>query len=237
MSSGLTPILFGLAATAATIAGGMAALRWSTRLWLPLGIGAGIVLGVAVLDLLPEAIALGAASGGIWPLMIALLVGFGAYMLLDQVLSGSSSRSAHWRKHVAPATLTMHSLIDGLGIGLAFQVNDRAGWLIALAVLTHDFADGVNTVGLSLAAAPDRRTALIWLVANGLAPLSGVLLGMQFQLPPTTLASILACFAGAFLYIGTCELIPRSRARKPGMPATAATLAGMALMAVLSYVT
>lgn len=49
----------------------------------------------------------------------------------------------------------LHSLLDGMGIGFASQIDARAGWLVALAVLTHDLADGVNTVGPCLAAEAD----------------------------------------------------------------------------------
>ena len=63
-----------------------------------------------------------------------IAVGLGLYMLLDRILGRSQKLPARWRAHLGPATLTLHSLMDGMGIGLAFQIDARAGWLVALAV-------------------------------------------------------------------------------------------------------
>jgi ZIP family zinc transporter len=48
------------------------------------------------------------------------------------------------------AGLSLHSFIDGLGIGLAFHLGTSTGLLVFLAVVTHDFADGMNTVNFIL---------------------------------------------------------------------------------------
>ena len=101
--------------------------------------------------------------------------------------------------------------------------------MVALAVLTHDVADGINTVSLSLAGT---RPGLVrrWLVANGVAPLLGVGVGLLVRLPSTVLAPLLAVFGGMFLYIAACELIPRSHARDARLRVTLASMAGVLLM-------
>ena len=223
------PLGFGAAASAATLAGGVLGMRLASRIVLVLGLTAGIVLGVALFDLVPEAYALGSGSGGSLRSTLAwVAAGLGGYMLFERALSGSSGRRA-WRTHLGPATLTTHSFMDGLGIGIAFQVNPAIGWAVALAVLTHDLADGVNTVSLCLAAGR-RRAARGWLVANGLAPLLGVLIGMVLRVPQPVMAPLMAMFAGVFLYIGACELVPRSHALDPRLRTTVASLLGVALM-------
>ncbi|MFE8584047.1 ZIP family metal transporter [Sphingomonas sp. NCPPB 2930] len=223
------PLAFGLAAMVATLAGGLLALRLRHRIGLVLGVTAGIVLGVALFDLIPEALGL---AEGRWPvrgLMLFSAAGLGGYMLLDRLLAGIPRAAESWRGHLGPAMLCLHSLMDGLGIGLAFQIDTAAGWMIALAVLTHDVADGVNTVSLSLAARSE-AAARRWLLVNGLAPMLGVVLGLAIAIPSGMLAPLMALFAGAFLYIGACELVPRSRALDPRLWTSMATLAGMALM-------
>ena len=50
---------------------------------------------------------------------------------------------------VGRVSLALHSLMDGLGIGFAFQVSQSTGWLVAAAVLAHDMADGANMIGIS----------------------------------------------------------------------------------------
>lgn len=229
----IVPILFGVAATAATLTGGLLALRMKQRIVLVLGLTAGIVLGVAVFDLVPEALELASGWSSPRSLVAWVAVGLGFYMLLDRMLGRSGALLARWRPHLGPATLTLHSFMDGLGIGLAFQIDQQAGWLVALAVLTHDIADGVNTVSLSLAAQSE-RSARRWLVLNGAAPLVGVLTGLSITISRSMLAPLMAIFAGVFLYIGACELIPRSYALDPRLRTTLASLAGMALMFVVT---
>jgi len=46
--------------------------------------------------------------------------------------------------------LAGHSFMDGVGIGLGFQVSQSIGILVAIAVISHDFTDGMNTVSLML---------------------------------------------------------------------------------------
>ena len=102
-------------------------------------------------------------------------------------------------------------------------------------MLTHDVADGVNTVSLCLAAKAE-RAARRWLLLNGAAPLLGVVAGLTITVPVAMLAPLLAAFAGVFLYIGACELLPRSHALDPRLRTTMASLAGMALMFAVTSV-
>ena len=226
------PLLFGVVAGLTTIAGGLLALRLGDRINLLLGLTAGIVIGVALFDLLPEAMAMG-GERSVRAMFVPVACGLCGYMLLDRLLDRSPGTSSRWRMHLGPASLSLHSLIDGLAIGLGFQASSTAGWVIAIAVLTHDLADGVNTVSLCLAARR-KDAARLWLAANGLAPLLGTVIGLELSIPSSALAILLAVFAGAFLYIGACELIPRSYALNPRLRTSVASLAGVALMFVVS---
>ena len=69
-----------------------------------------------------------------------------------------------------------------------------------------------------------------WLVLNGVAPMLGVLIGLGLSIPAAMLAPLMALFAGIFLYIGACELVPRSQSLDPRLRTSLATLAGVALM-------
>lgn len=231
----LIPLAFGLAAMVATLAGGLLALRLRHRIGLVLGLTAGIVVGVALFDLVPEALELAADHWPVRALMAFTALGLGGYMLLDRLLAKiPRAAAASWRGDLGPAMLCLHSLMDGLGIGVAFQIDTAAGWMIALAVLTHDVADGVNTVSLSLAArseAVERR----WLVLNGIAPMLGVIIGLAITIPATMLAPLMALFAGIFLYIGACELVPRSQSLDPRLKTGLATIAGIMLMLAITH--
>ena len=67
-------------------------------------------------------------------------------------------------------TLALHSFLDGLGICLAFKVSPTIGWVVAVAVLAHDFSDGINTVNMILKGGEGKRAAMSWLILDSLAP-------------------------------------------------------------------
>jgi len=219
----------GVATGLATWIGGTAALRYAGRLPLIQAFSAGAVIGVALLDLAPEAIDLGRpwfAAGAILSLTAA---GFMIYLVVDRLLVSSEGGRAG-RGHFGAGSLTLHSLLDGLGIGLGFQVSPAVGLVLACAVLAHDLADGMNTVTLSLAGSGAPKIARRWLLADALAPALGIALSRLITAPPQALALILAVFSGFFLYIGAGELLPASWARRPGPATTMATGLGLALI-------
>lgn len=220
--------LLGAAAGLATLAGGWLALRYADRIHLVLGFSAGAVIGVALLDLLPEAITLG--GRGAWPVTTMAAAGFLAYLVVDRAFLIAGGGEAGHRGHFGAGSLTAHSVLDGLAIGLGFQVSPAVGAVLAIAVLAHDLADGMNTVNLSLAAAAGRRTAGRWLIADAAAPMVGIAASRLISVGPGVLAQLMAIFAGFFLYIGASELLPDSHHRHPRAWTTAATVAGVALI-------
>jgi len=234
MGDVLLPLGFGAAASAATLLGGTLALRFQNRITLVLGLAAGVVLGVALFDLLPEALELSRDIYASRTIFGYVALGMSAYLLLDRTLGRAERGLSRWRTHLGPASLTLHSFLDGMGIGLAFQVSEDIGWMVALAVLTHDLADGVNLVGLSLGGT-EPGIVRRWLIVNGMAPLLGVAAGLLVRLPDVVLAPLLAIFGGVFLYIGASELVPRSHARDPRLRVTIASIAGVLLMLLVTH--
>jgi ZIP family zinc transporter len=188
------------------------------------------VIGVALFDLLPEALQLGGKIAAPQVVMGIMGVGFCGYMLLERSFSAAaeSAPSGARAGHLGPASLTAHSLIDGLGIGLAFQVAPAIGVVVAAAVLAHDFADGVNTVTLSLSGGGGQGRARGWLIADAAAPLIGIGLTRLFTVSEGPLGLAIALFAGFFLYIGASALAPASHRAMPRLRTSLATLAGMA---------
>jgi ZIP family zinc transporter len=216
-------ILLGLAAAAATLVGGTVALRLSRRLHLILGFSAGAVMGVALLDLAPEALELSRAPAMAFAFMAA---GFMAYLAADRALAASGGR----RGHLGAGSLTLHSLMDGLAIGLSFQVSAAAAAVVTLAVLAHDVSDGINTVNVSLAGSAGRLWARRWLMADAAAPIVGIFLSRLVTISPANLGLILAAFAGFFLCIGASELVPASHQRHPKAWTTVSTVLGCAVI-------
>ncbi|MCJ2181996.1 ZIP family metal transporter [Novosphingobium sp. 1949] len=204
--------------------GGLFTMRLFARSTLLFALTGGLALGVAVFDLLPEA--LEGRSGAFQILLVFALVllGLGASLLFHHLPEGSLAKAGPGR-----IALLLHSLIDGLGIGLAFQVSAQTGWIIAAAVLAHDMADGANMAGLSLARA-DRRSAYRWVLANALAPALGIAVGQLLPIEPAHFGWLLAFFAGGFLYIALFELLPQSLTGHGRARSLIGTALGMAAM-------
>ncbi len=150
------PLLLGVAASAATMIGGLTALQMRSRPGLIAGLSAGIVIGVALFDLLPEALTPAPPEVGPRYVLTGVAVGLGLYLMLTRLPKALLSDGEWLRRQITPATLTIHSIVDGLGIGLGFQLSSAVGWSIAFAVLSHDIADGVNIVSVNLDGDDDR---------------------------------------------------------------------------------
>jgi len=237
----ITPVLLPAIACAAficTFAGGLFAYRLHDQLHLILGFSAGAVIGVAFFDLLPEALEFGEKYHGAPAILSWAALGFLIYLIFDRILSFHGSPQAHGVTGAAAANrgvlgagvLCLHSCLDGIAIGVAFQASHSAGIVVAIAVVTHDFSDGINTMNIVLKNRANRTRAFRWLLADALAPVVGVASTYLFTLPERAFGIVLAVFAGFFLYIGASDLIPESYHAHPKFLTTAMTLAGVAVL-------
>ncbi len=224
--------LIALGAFAATFLGGLFALKFSDKLHLLLGFSAGAVLGVAFFDLLPEALELSSGTYDGHTVLLVVAIGFLLYMITSRGLGHSHAEDepGHRSGILGAGSLSLHSLLDGLGIGLAFQVSPAVGLIVTAAVLTHDFSDGINTVNMILRTGGSRLSALRWLAADALMPVVGILISRFFVLTPNTLGLVLALFAGFFLYIGASDLLPESHHAHPTRWTTYTTVLGLLLI-------
>jgi zinc transporter ZupT len=224
--------LIAVAAFASTVAGGMLALTLRDKLHLILGFSAGAVIGVAFFDLLPEAIGIGAKYHDPAHVLAFTALGFLCYLVLDRILSfhGDTHGDTTRRTGFTAAVLCIHSVLDGVAIGLAFQASKTIGIIVAIAVLTHDFSDGINTMNIVLRNHGARRDAFRWLLLDAAAPVLGIASTSFFTLPGDGFGLALALFGGFFLYIGASDLIPESYHAHPKFLTTAMTLLGAGVL-------
>ncbi len=229
-------LLIASAAFLCTSIGGFLAFRLQDKLHLILGFSAGAVIGVAFFDLLPEALQFG-RSGDAAAIVAKTAFGFLAYLVFDRILlfygaaeSPTEDGESVRRGLFGAGILCVHSFLDGTAIGLAFQTSHAIGFVVAVAVLTHDFSDGINTMNIVLKNRGDRRQAIRWLLIDAAAPALGIASTFLFTLPRAAFGSVLAVFAGFFLYIGASDLIPESYHAHPKFLTTAMTLAGAGVL-------
>jgi len=228
-------LLIILATTISTALGGLFAIKFKDKLHLILGLSAGAVLGVALFDLLPESIILTKDVYSVQTVTILIAAGFSVYMLLDRFFlihghHGEDSEDSSRKGKLGASALVFHSFLDGFAIGLAFKISPAIGWVVALAVLTHDFSDGINTVNMIIKNKGGRNAALKWLVADALAPAVGVAAAFYLTISGSVLGLILSVFVGFFLYISASDLVPESHHRHPAVWTTISTIIGMAVI-------
>lgn len=206
-------IPFAALTVVSTLAGGGIALRLHRELHTLIALTGGIVVAVALFDVLPEALAsVDNSRHAMW----LVGAGFLAFFLAERALvlhhrDEPDQVRAHARVGaLGAAGLSLHSFVDGLGIGLAFNLSTGTGLLVFLAVVTHDFADGLNTVGFILRQSDDRRTAIRWLAVDAAAPLLGAFVGATLSISDRGLGYLLCLYAGFFLFMGATDLLPHA---------------------------
>jgi zinc transporter, ZIP family len=219
-----------LATSVSTLLGGLVAFRLRRELATVIAFTGGIVVAVALFDVLPEALELVDSPRHV---MAVVGAGFVGFFLVERALvlhhrDEPEQARAHARVGaLGAAGLSLHSFIDGLGIGLAFHVDTATGLLVFLAVICHDFADGMNTVSFVLRQSGDGRSARRWLAIDALAPLVGAVVGASLTIGETGLGYVLAAYAGFFLFLGATDLLPEAHSH-PSWRRVFLTVAGFA---------
>ena len=220
-----------------TLGGGFLAIH--CRHWLHnlLAIGAGILMGAAFLDLLPEAISLGTmAKLTVIQILGVALGSFLLFFLIDAPLQGitvdnQTEHNSLVASRVAGALLILHSFRDGMAIGASYAASPVAGYAVAFGIGAHDFGDGLNTVLLTTQGKKAQRLDYLFLLADAFAPVLGGVAAIWYFASLKSSALLLAAAAGFFIQMAACELLPDLRqsmmTRKWTMPAV---LAGSAMI-------
>jgi zinc transporter ZupT len=236
------PVVLSVAAFGTTLCGGLLAMKLRDRLGILTAFVAGVLIAVPLFDLLPEAIDI-AESVGMPVNRILYVTGIGflflyileRYVSVHRVCEGGVCRNLRHPKGgwIGAVELSAHSYIDGFAIGLGFRFDARVGLLIAIAVLAHDFSDGLNTVTVMLKAGNSLRSSLRMLLLDAFAPVLGAVSALFVKVPAGYLALMLSFFAGGFLYLGAGDLLPEAHENNPPLPSVAASVAGFTVIFVV----
>lgn len=214
-------------------------------------LSAGVLLGTALLKLLPEAFETG---GSPQALFATLLGGLLFFFLLEKVElyrhSHHHEGDGHHHHHDFDAEQagrggwsvllgdSIHNFCDGVLIATAFLADPHLGVATAVAVIAHEIPQEVGDYMVLLNAGFSRARALVYNAISGLAAVVGGVLG-YFVIQPfgEWVPYLLVIASSSFIYVAVADLIPQLQ-RRLAWRETATQLAwlavGLGTMAVLS---
>jgi ZIP family zinc transporter len=224
-----------------TALGGVIAYRSRDRLHLTLGLAAGLLLGLVAFDLLPEIFSTNTWSVGNVPdVSLAFVGGFLALHFAEQFFGShepSESDYGHEHQHSGNVAGTLgalamagHVFLDGVALGLAFQVSSALGYAVFIAIMVHAFSDGLNTVSLLITRGKWTSRVIALLAIDVVMRISGAALGTYFTISEPYLAIYLAIFSGFLIYLATSHILPEAHSRHPSRLTMVATVAGVLIM-------
>jgi ZIP family zinc transporter len=195
-----TILILALATFISTLLGGLIIFKFRENLHYFFAFAAGSLVAVALLDLLPESIALSKQINfPVRSVMIIVVCAFFLYSLLERFfatheLEHSHDEHGHVMGPIGAGSLVIHSFFDGVAIGAAFHISFAIGLIVAFAVIAHDFTDGINTVIIMLKNKHNKKMVLTFLLLDALAPVIGLIVTSAIFVPQKILTIILAIF-------------------------------------------
>ena len=227
----MVAVVAALVAFLSTMAGGLAALRWPRHVESLMALAGGVVLAAAFFDLLPDAVQ--RAVDLRMPVGIpigAVLVGYLSFQMVERFVHRHGEIEGPDPAGLAGALgFVIHSFFDGLAIGLGFRVDSALGFLVAAAVVGHDFSDGLNTVSYLIAHRQPITRSRRLLLADAITPVCGAIIASIAPVPAQVFPLALGFFSGLFVYAAATNLLPRAQAL-PVFKALPITGAGVVLM-------
>src|SRR6266436_474939 len=220
-------LLYALVAAAGNVLGALAVTRRAVRelrvIELLVAFGAGFMLSVAIIELLPAALS---RSGTFGPALV--LVGYLAVHLTQHTVTPHFhfGEETHTVSSVAGTSalvgLLLHTFFDGVAIASAFLVRPELGLMVFIAIFLHKLPEGVTISSIMMAGGRTRGGAVGAAALLGLATLAGVIMtdhvGFLVQ-------HGLAISAGVAIYVAASNLVPELQG-KHGWTMPAAFFAG-----------
>jgi ZIP family zinc transporter/zinc and cadmium transporter len=231
-------LLLGAAAAGATWLGGFLIARreWSREyLKYFVALGAGFMLGVAFLEMIPESVHLAGETSLLFVLIGYLIVHLFEHTLAPHFHFGEETHVEEMTDvhvgFIALGGLAIHAFFDGVAIASGFLVSAWLGLVIFLAVILHKLPEGFTVASLMLAAGQSRRVATLSSALLGGATLAGVLLMNVLR---AEVGYALPLSAGVTIYVAASDLMPEVN-KEPGIRMAVIVFVGVALLAALHY--
>lgn len=245
---------------AATFLGGtisVLAAAWLSRALLfglvrqMVSLSAGLLLGTAILHIIPEALE---SQPDFAALSWTLLAGLLGFFLLEKFAvlrhshhhegDGHKHGHGHDRAEAGPGGMLIlvgdgiHNFGDGVMIAAAFLIDVRLGWMTALAIAAHEIPQELGDFIVLLNAGYSRGRALAYNIISGAAAvLGGVTAYFALAHSQQWLPHVLMLSAASFIYIALADIVPdlqRRVDRRESFVQVLLLLAGVGVIALLT---
>lgn len=219
----MSPLGFAIAAALGNIAGALAVVRHERRslqaIDAGLAFGAGFMLAVVLLGMLPEILRGENSTAALYVLFGYLAVHLAQHVFTPHFHFGEETHKVSATAGMSALLgLTLHTFFDGVAIASGFLVSGQLGVLLFLAVLLHKLPEGVTIASVMVAGGQTRGRALGGAAVLGLATVLGVLL--TERVAPLARHG-LALSAGVTLYVAASNLVPHFQGRRGWLTAVA----------------
>lgn len=187
--------------------------EWARKnVWRILAFASGILLGVAFMQILPEAHLYAPKSAGLgMAFSLFLIFSIEHFTMIHSCAECTEESRNHIIGWLAFGALTFHSLLDGMAITASFQKNSFLGGSVSFAVLIHKLTDGLTLTGLLISSQFSRRKSLWIVTLLALATPLGSFLSIPLfhHISDSTFGTLLGFVAGTFFYIGAADILPQ----------------------------
>ncbi|HUN62600.1 MAG TPA: ZIP family metal transporter [Candidatus Sulfotelmatobacter sp.] len=229
--------LLGVVAAAANVLGGYFVVRreWPRKyLQYFVALGAGYMLSVAFVEVIPESVHLAGEHA-----LLFVLIGYFLIHLFEHTISPhfhfgeeTHTEEMHGHHHARRTVLlgmVIHTFFDGVAIAAGFLISTWLGMVIFLAVFLHKLPEGFTIASVVLASGQGKRSAVRAASLLGAATLAGVLLTSQLQ---GQLKYALPLSGGVTVYVAATDLLPEVN-REPNWRMALLVFVGVASLLIL----
>src|SRR5580693_306990 len=228
----------GLIAAAGNLVGGYFVVRkeWPRKfLQYFLALGAGYMLAVAFIDIIPESVRLSGEGALLYVLIGYFIVHLFEHTVAPHFHFGEETHAEEVSHHHARTTvllgMVIHTFFDGVAIAAGFLVSVWLGAMIFVAVFLHKLPEGFTVASVVLASGQGRRNAILAAGLLGAATLLGVLLTSVLQ---SQLKYALPLSGGVTVYVAATDLLPEVN-REPNWRMAALVFVGVATVLIMQH--
>ncbi|OEF99845.1 hypothetical protein BHF71_01330 [Vulcanibacillus modesticaldus] len=176
-----------------------------------LGLSAGMMGMVVLIDLLPASLEYGSIKGT----LVGLITGIFIMLIFDWLLSKVlfSSSSYHYRNmgYFMTLAIALHNLPEGLAIGAGFETKEEIGIRVALIIALHNIPEGLGVASsLYLGNLSNLLVVLLPLITGFFIPIGTIISNLIGEMIPNWISIGLSVASGAMGYLVIKEVGPES---------------------------